>query len=73
MSLDWKNSTCADCRFRVKSACRRFPPLSSVGMFPQVEHILQGANIDFNIACAEYKRVFTGVSPEVPKEEANMI
>lgn len=63
MSLDWKNSTCEDCRFRVKAGCRRFPPIK---MFPQVLHILQNGENEFNEACAEYKRVFIGTSPGVP-------
>ena len=73
MSLDWKNSTCEDCRYRVLGSCRRFPPIAKDGYFPCVVYFDEKGNQKYNIACAEYKRIFTGNSKEIPKEDANMI
>ena len=55
MVINWKDETCKDCHFRVKAACRRFPPDD---YFPCVIYVTNKGEEEYNIACAEYKKVF---------------
>lgn len=52
--MDWKNSVCGDCEFRVDNECRRFPP-----SFRQLNNKFWPGYVirrDKNKACAEFKQ-----------------